>query len=30
MKKLNVMNDTGVLESFKELNLELDCLDEMG
>ena len=30
MKKLNAMNDTDILESFKEIFLELGSLDEMG
>ena len=30
MKKLNVMDDIDVLESFKEICLELGSLDEMG
>jgi len=30
MKKLNVMNDVDILESFKEIHLELGGLDEMG
>jgi hypothetical protein len=30
MNKLNVMNDTDILESFKEICLELGSLDEMG
>ena len=30
MKKLNVMNDSDILESFKEIRVELGGLDEMG
>jgi hypothetical protein len=30
MKKLNVMNDTDILESFTEICQELGGLDEMG